>query len=150
MLEEKVKMPISMQVKLKRSEGILKEEVFLKCLQLAGITCLKNEKPKIDMFGICQGYRIIINPLSYKDFIDFSIENEEEKDKVYVNYNKFLDENGKEIEKLIYYTNKVKIEMELSPEGKYKLNIEVKQIKNIQEVLENFERIKDLEKVFSK
>ena len=146
MLEEKVKMPMFMKSKLKKSEGILKEEVFLNCLQLAGIIVKKNEKPKIDMFGICQGYRIIINPLSGNDFIDFSIENEED---VYVNYLHILEEDGKEKEKLIYSTNNIKIEMELS-EGKYNLNIESKEVKNIQEVLENFERIKDLEKVFSK
>ena len=146
MLEEKVKMPMFMKSKLKKSEGILKEEVFLNCLQLAGIRYSENEKPKIDMFGICQGYRIIINPLSGKDFIDFSIENEED---VYVNYLHILEEDGKEKEKLIYSTNNIKIEMELS-EGKYNLNIESKEVKNIQEVLENFERIKDLEKVFSK
>lgn len=144
MLEEKVKMPNFMKSKLKKSEGILKEEVFLNCLQLAGIRYSKNEKPKIDIFGICQGYRIIINPLSGKEFIDFSIENEED---VYVNYLHILEEDGKE--KLIYSTNNIKIEMELS-EGKYNLNIESKEVKNIQEVLENFERIKDLEKVFSK
>ena len=58
------------------------------------------------MFGICQGYRIIINPLSGKDFIDFSIENEED---VYVNYLHILEEDGKEKEKLIYSTNNIKI-----------------------------------------
>ena len=146
MLEEKVKMPNFMKSTLKKSEGILKEEVFLNCLQLAGIRVKKNEKPKIDMFGICQGYRIIINPLSGKDFIDFSIENEED---VYVNYLHILEEDGKEKEKLIYSTNNIKIEMELS-EGKYNFNIEPKEVKNMEEVLENFERIKDLEKIFSK
>lgn len=146
MLEEKVKMPNFMKSKLKKSEGILKEEVFLNCLQLAGIIVKKNEKPKIDMFGICQGYRIIINPLSGKDFIDFSIENEED---VYVNYLHILEEDGKEKEKLIYSTNNIKIEMELS-EGKYNFNIEPKEVKNMEEVLENFEKIKDLVEIFSK
>ena len=146
MLEEKVKMPMFMKSKLKKSEGILKEEVFLNCLQLAGIIVKKNEKPKIDMFGICQGYRIIINPLSGKDFIDFSIENEED---VYVNYLHILEEDGKEKEKLIYSTNNIKSKMAFS-EGKYNFNIEPKEVKNMEEVLENFEKIKDLVEIFSK